>query len=62
MNSFVEGVQCVDHTGIARQDGLYSQSKLLWMKFSREIVIKDCFFTSWNRNMISCARQVADNN
>ena len=62
MNSLVEGVQCVDHTSIASQDALYGQSELLWMKLGREIVIEYCLFTSGNRNMISCARQIADNN
>jgi hypothetical protein len=60
-DSLVEGWDSVVVTINVTQDGSQVQSQLLWVKLGCEGVDQVLLLASWDLDIVSCCRQVADN-
>src|SRR3954453_21618971 len=59
-DSLIEGRDSVVGTIGVTQDGGQVQSQLLWVKFGCEGVDQALLLASWDIDIVSCCRQVAD--
>lgn len=59
-DSLIEGLDSVVGTVDVTQDGSQVQSQLLWVKLGYEIVGQALLLASWDLDIVSCCRQVAN--
>ena len=59
-DSLIEGLDSVVGTVNVTQDGSQVQSQLLWVKLGYEIVGQALLLASWDLDIVSCCRQIAN--